>query len=117
MYAIMFVLDDPNQLDKILEAWENVGISGVTIIESTGIHRRAIQKQRIPMRFQFTPLAVGIEEGNITLLTVVPNEEVIQKCEAATESIVGDLNDPDTGILFAWSLDFVKGVPNDPRLA
>lgn len=116
MYAIMFVLDNPNNLDKILEAWQNAGISGVTIIESTGVHRRAIQKQRIPMRFQFLPLSVGIEEGNITLLTVVPNKELIQACEKATESIVGDLNDPDTGILFAWPLDYVKGVPNDPRM-
>ena len=48
MYVIMFVLDNPNNLDKILEAWQNAGISGVTIIESTGVHRRAVQKQRIP---------------------------------------------------------------------
>lgn len=116
MFAIMFVLDDPNHLDKILEAWQNAGISGITIIESTGVHRRAVQKERIPIRFQFVPLAVGVEEGNITLLTVVPTKEMILACETATESIVGNLNDPDTGILFAWPLEYVKGVPNDPRL-
>jgi nitrogen regulatory protein PII len=117
MHAVIFVLHNPNKLDKILEAWKEAGITGVTIIESTGIHRRTQQKQRIPMRFQFTPLAVGIEEGNITLMTVLPTEEMIQTCVAAAESIVGDLNNPETGILFSWSLDFVKGVPYDASLA
>ncbi len=48
MYMLMFVLDDPGRLDPVLEAWEQVGIRGVTIIESTGIHRR---RQILPMRY------------------------------------------------------------------
>jgi nitrogen regulatory protein PII len=116
MYAIMFVLDNPNILDKVLEAWKDAGISGVTIIESTGIHKRTIQKQHIPMRFQYAPLSVGVEEGNITLFTVIHDKEMIQVCEKATESVVGNLEQPDTGILFAWPLEYVKGVPNDSRM-
>jgi nitrogen regulatory protein PII len=117
MYAVIFVLHDPNKLDKVLEAWQGVGISGVTIIESTGIHRRTMQKKHIPMRFQFQPLAVGIEEGNITLMTILPSKDMLKNCVSTVESIVGDLNDPDTGILFSWPLEYVKGVPHDINLA
>ena len=117
MYAILFVLNNPNHLDKILEAWDSAGVGGVTIIESTGIHRRSQQKLRIPMRYQFMPLSVGVEEGNVTLFTVVSDKQKVNLCLEKAEEIVGDLNDPDTGILVSWQVDFVKGVPDDPGMA
>lgn len=40
MYTIMFVLDDPSQLDAVLAAWRAIGVTGITIVESSGFHRR-----------------------------------------------------------------------------
>ena len=117
MYAVIFVLHNPDMLDKVLEAWQAIGISGVTIIESTGVHRRSQQKKRIPMRFQFAPLGVSFEEGNITLMTVLRTKEILNNCVSTAESIIGDLNNPDTGIVFSWPLEFVKGVSYDSNLA
>ena len=113
MHIIFFVLDDPKKLDPILDAWQKVGIRGVTIIESTGIRRRTSQKEHIPMRFaSFIPeLMVGGEEGNLTLITIVRDERKIEKCIQATETIVGDLSEPNTGILSAWPLSHIKGLP------
>jgi hypothetical protein len=116
MYIIMFVLDDPGQLDNVLDAWEDAGIKGVTIVESTGFQRRRIQrKKRIPMRFSFEPIMVGGESGNYTLFTFVNSEKMIEKCIHATELIVGNLNDPNTGVLAAWPLSVVKGIPDRPE--
>ena len=36
MYIIMFVLNDSKKLDMILDGWRNVGVQGVTILESIG---------------------------------------------------------------------------------
>jgi hypothetical protein len=46
---IFFVLDNPDRLDELLASWESIGITGVTIIESTGIHR--VRRQLLPMRY------------------------------------------------------------------
>ena len=40
MQIVLFVLDDPDRWDEVPDAWDNIGISGVTFIESTGINRR-----------------------------------------------------------------------------
>lgn len=112
MYMIMFVMDDPNRLDEVLDAWEKAGISGATIIESTGINRwwRA--------RLVGTTLMAGInrlmhsdEKSHYTLFAIVPDEAMVEKSLAAAESVVGDLNNPDTGVLAAWHVPVVKGVP------
>lgn len=106
MYMIMFVLDDPDRLNEILEAWEKAKIRGATIIESTGLHR---QRQKfIPMRY-ISPI-FNDEESHLTLITLVNNEEMIQACLKATESVVGNLESPNTGIFTAWPVAFIKGL-------
>jgi hypothetical protein len=112
MYMVMFVLDDPSRLDEVLNTWEAVGISGATIIESSGINRRRLAK------LVGTNLMAGInrlmssdEESHYTLFTIVPDESVVARCLEAAESVVGDLNQKNTGVLAAWPLSVVKGVP------
>jgi hypothetical protein len=110
MFMIMFVLDDPVQLDSLLETWEKVGIRGATIIESTGIHRR--RKTILPMRYVFQT-SDNLEESHYTLLAIVETEALVQACLQATEQLVGNLDDPNTGVFAAWPLAVVKGLPDE----
>ena len=49
------------------------------------------------------------ERGNITLLAVVEDEDMIQRCLKAAESVIGDFNNPNSGMFTAWPLTFTKG--------
>jgi hypothetical protein len=110
MHMILFVLDDPNRLDQILDVWAGIGIYGVTIIESTGIQRR--RRQLVPMRYLYQTIG-DVEEGHMTLLAVVEGEAMVQECLEATEALVGDLSNPQTGVFAAWPLAIVKGLPKN----
>ena len=99
MYMIMYVLDDTTSLDKILDAWSKLGVSGATIIESTGLYRRRLQ--HIPMRYSYGGSPTD-ETGNSTLFVIVQNEELVHSCLQVIESIMGDLNNPNTGVFTAW---------------
>lgn len=116
MYMVMLVLDDPNRLDAVLEAWEAIGVSGVTIAETSGINRRRVQKTRIPARYIFGQVVEGELENSYTLFTIVKDENVVEDCLAAVERIVGDLDGPNTGVLAAWPLARVKGVPGQAQV-
>ena len=39
MFFILFVLHDTDALNDVLTAWEECGVSGVTILPSTGLAR------------------------------------------------------------------------------
>jgi hypothetical protein len=108
MYMIMLVLDNPDLLDQVLEAWENAGIRGATIVESTGIQR--LRRKSVPMRYLFQTPAL-VEEGHLTLFVIVEGEQMVQDCLRATEQIVTDLDGPNTGVFAAWPLTLVRGVP------
>lgn len=107
MFMILCVIDQIDHVNAVLKSWKGIGVTGVTILESTGLHR-VIQQAPVPMRYAFgSPSA---ERGNVTLLTVVENEEKVQNCMEATESVIGDFSEPNTGIFIAWPLAFAKGV-------
>ncbi len=115
MYMIFFVLNDPERLDTVLDAWEAVGIHGVTILESTGIQRRRVNQKRIPMRYRLAPM-IPHEEGHFTLIAIVPSKEIVQDCLTATEELIGNLDLPNTGVFTSWPLEIVKGVPKNVDL-
>jgi nitrogen regulatory protein PII len=108
MYMIFFVLDNPDRLDEVLDGWEKAGIQGVTIVESTGIHR--LRHPKTPMRYVYQQSSV-VEEGHYTLMAIVTDQVAVQACLQATENLIGDLSLPDTGVFAAWPLITVKGVP------
>jgi hypothetical protein len=110
MYMIMFVLDNPDQLDAVLAAWHTVGVSGITIIESSGFHRR--QAHVLGARYAPTlpELIERIEQGSYTLFAAVATAELVEQCLNATEQVVGNLQEPNTGVIAAWPVAFVRGL-------
>lgn len=112
MYMVMMVLDDERRLTSLLDAWLDAGISGATVFESTGAHRIRACRARVHARFDFAHLADECEEErHLTLFAIVPDEAAVQACLNAAERVVGSLDKPNTGVLAAWPLATVKGVP------
>lgn len=108
MYMVMFVLNDRDKLDAVLDAWEAAGIRGATVLDTFGMHRRKI-KGHIAFRYVFEQPSLNQEIGQFTLLAAVPNESDVQTCLSATETVTGDLSLPNSGMFAAWPLATVKG--------
>ncbi len=107
---VMLVLDDSDRLDAVLDAWDAAGVHGATMAETTGVHRRRIKRGHIAARYAMGGMVPVDEAGNYTLWAIVPDEETARRCLTAAERVIGDLDGPNTGVLAAWPLAFVKGV-------
>lgn len=102
MFMILFVLHDPAKLDQIITVWEGTGTKGITILPSTGMVRRRNKgdwQDDVPMFPSIQDFKEHTETLNRTLITIVNSDEMVEKIVAATESIIGDLDLPNTGIL------------------
>jgi hypothetical protein len=102
MYLILFVLNNPDQLEDLLIAWEEEGIQGATVLFSTGLGRiRELDGWRddmplIPSLSDFYELP---ENMNRTIFTVVKDEAQVDAVIVATKKVVGDLDERKTGLL------------------
>ncbi len=106
MFMILCVVDDTHKVNNVMKAWRTAGVPGITVFESTGLHR--VQKApHIPMPYLIS--GKESERGNITLFAVVEDEEMIQRCLEAAESVVGGFDTPNSGIFTAWPLMIARG--------
>ena len=110
MYMLIMVVDDPTRLNEILSGWEGVGVRGITIIESTGLHRALLRHRPQAAYTGFSQLFGAGRVGHNTLFAVVEDMATIESAAAAAEQIVGKLDDPNTGILFAVPVAKVWGL-------
>jgi hypothetical protein len=102
MYMILLVLHDHSRMKEVLSAWETTGVSGVTILPSTGLQRLQSSdafRDDMPLIPNLEDLMQYKEKTNRTLFTIVPSEAIVDKVVDATQGVVGDLNLPNTGIL------------------
>jgi nitrogen regulatory protein PII len=99
---VVLIVDDPNHCGAILQGWEDIGVSGVTILESTGLGRlrRGALIDDLPLMPSLSDFDISNEERHRTLLSVVHDEVIVEKMIAVVEQVIGDLDEPNTGFLF-----------------
>ena len=113
MYLILFVLNDPDQLEDLLIAWEENGVQGATVLFSTGLGRiRELDGWRddmplIPSLRDFYEIP---ENMNRTIFTIVKDEAQIDAVVAATKKVVGELDERETGLLLVLPVARAYGV-------
>jgi hypothetical protein len=100
MYMLIMVLDDTAHMNDILRVWRDAGVSGVTILESTGINRVLPRETPNPGFMGFSQLLGSGRVGHQTLFTVIESMELAEAAFAATEGVLGPLTKPHTGIMF-----------------
>jgi nitrogen regulatory protein PII len=112
MKLILFVLQDAEKLLDLLTAWKAVGVSGATVLFSTGmgrLHLTAPLLDDLPLMPSLNDFYVHDEKLSRTVLTIV-HDEMVEKIITVTEQTVGDLNKPGTGILVILPTDSVYGL-------
>jgi len=101
-YLVVLIVDDPEDCRPILSGWENAGVSGVTILESTGLGRfkKAGLLDDIPLLPSLSDILSSGEIHHRTLLSVVDEQKVVDEMVAIAQGVIGDLDEKHTGFLF-----------------
>jgi hypothetical protein len=109
MYLLIAFLSKVDRINDLVHKMKEQGFTGATFSDGAGMSRV------LPKVFDM-PLVASLhsifeEDGKVSkvIFCVLENEEEVKKLAALIEDIVGDLNEPDTGLVVAHKLDFVKG--------
>jgi hypothetical protein len=98
---------------RIGEVWQSAGAPGVTLIESYGLRRL----QEASRSAEFLPGMISMldflrqnEETSLVIFSVADDESVVDRLLDATESILGDLTQPNTGVFFVVDVARAVGI-------
>jgi nitrogen regulatory protein PII len=108
MKLIVFVLNREELLERVLEAYVEVGITGATILDSEGMGR--FLTYEVPLFADFKEFMKGNKPYNKTILSVVEDESVFERLRAILDEVCGGLRSPGTGILFSIPVDAAAGL-------
>jgi nitrogen regulatory protein PII len=112
MYLLVNVLEQTQHLSGILEGFARIGIQGSTVLDSTGMGRVLMKTSAsLPVMEQINKVLKDLETSNKIMLTVIREKVVLEQAVDVIRSFCGDLNEPGKGILFAFPLELVEGLP------
>lgn len=115
MYFILFVLHDLSNMKDLLHAWEEAGVKGATVLFSTGLGRIRQNfglMEDFPLFPTMSEILDRVENMDLsrTLFSVVESDEIVKNVLHHTQKVVGDLNQPNTGILIVLPVAQVYGL-------
>lgn len=113
MVLVLFVLNEAEKLESVLDAWEKIGVSGATILHSSGlgrVRRYAGLRDDLPLLPSLRDLFEHEEYFSRTIFTIVKDEAMADQVVRATENVIGDLNVPGRGLIVMMPLLKVHGL-------
>jgi hypothetical protein len=96
---VLLVLADGSKTMATLEVWARAGVTGATILDSSGIGRHLAGHDDLPLIPSIRAVLRTQEHTHRTIFSVVPDAFNVQELIRATEAVTGPLADPHTGIL------------------
>lgn len=107
MKLLILILNKVEKLEEVLEGFLEIGITGATVIDSVGMGH--VLSEEVPifagLRFMFA----GTKPHNKTIFSAIKDEREKPAIELL-QKILGDLNQPGTGIVFTIPIEKVEGL-------
>ncbi|HDR03981.1 MAG TPA: hypothetical protein ENN84_01870 [Candidatus Marinimicrobia bacterium] len=107
MQYLIIVLNNGDYLDEVLEAFLELGISGATVLDSTGMGQ--IISRDLPIFAGFKNAFSVAQPSNKTIFTIVKDEQVPPLMDAV-EQVVGSFNKRGVGIAFSVPVIHIRGL-------
>lgn len=106
---LVVILDDLTRLADLMAAWKRVGVPGVTLLQSFGGYRTQDWLERIGLG----GLSRLFDQGEVrqrTLLSLIDDEELLERAISEADEVVGGFDRPHSGVLFTVPIGRTLGL-------
>jgi len=108
MTLFVFVCNQPEKLEEVLEGFLEIGITGATVIDSRGMGH--VLSTEVPIFAGLGAFVGTAASNNKTILSVIDERAKVDAAFAMIEEVCGDLGRPGVGIAFTVPIDRVSGL-------
>ncbi len=115
MKLLIFILNNTDKLEELMVELSEAGIRGATVIESSGMAQVLTHsKEDDPLIGYLRSFLDTSKTTNKTILFVAGDEDIVI-IRKVIKDVIGDLSQPQTGIIFTVPVDFTDGIKKEPK--
>ncbi len=108
-HLVVVILHQTAQLPKLLEAWHTIDVPGITVLRSAGGHRTRNWLREVGLG-AIGDLFSSAEVESKTVLSVIEDDDLLDKAIIEAEGVIGDFYQPGTGLLFVVPITRAIGI-------
>lgn len=108
MTLLVFICNQPDKVEEVLEGFLEIGVTGATVIDTVGMGQ--LLSSEVPIFAGFRSLFSGASAVNKTILSVIDGSTKVDQAYDIIEEAMGSLDEPGTGIVFTIPVEKVKGL-------
>jgi len=110
MQLLLIVLNRVEKLDVLIEKMVENGFTGATILSSTGMIRELAKcGEDLPIVGAFRYILDTDRKESKTIFMVLPDRK-IEKAKDIIRSVIGDISQPDTAVMFTLPILSAEGI-------
>lgn len=110
MKLVLIVLNKVEKLDDFLEGLMDRGITGATILSSTGMVKELAKRSNDYPIFASIRLLLDLDNQESKTIFMVLKDEQVETVRKVVREVIGDLSQPDTAVLFTLPVLTAEGV-------
>ena len=110
MQVYFLVLNKVECLETLMERMMSEGLSGATVLESTGMMKVLTDEDLDQPMFGILRKILNPERKGSKTLFIVLRDEQLPLVRSIVDEVTGGLDQPDTGIAFSVPTVYVEGL-------
>ncbi len=110
MELLVVILKKLQIIDELLKELAEGGIKGATILDGTGMAEALMNMEDLPMFGLLRKVLADDDRELSKVMLIVLTDEQMLTARKIIRRVVGDLNTPNTGIMFTLPVTYVEGL-------
>lgn len=110
MQLLMLILKRVEIMEELIKKLAESGVRGGTILDGTGMASTLMNMEELPMFGMLRRILSDEEKESCKVMMFVLHDEQVMTTRGTIKKVIGDLNVPNTGIMFSIPITYVEGL-------
>ncbi len=110
MQLLILILKKVELMEPLLKKLAEAGVKGGTILEGTGMAKELVNMEDLPIFGMLRMLLAEDIKANSKVMLFVLDDSAALEARKTIKKVIGDINVPNTGIMFSVPITFVEGL-------
>lgn len=110
MQLLILILKKIEFQAEIIKRLAEAGVKGGTVLEGNGMAKALVNMEDIPIVGMLRHVLSDAENEICKVMMFVLKDEQVMVTRTTIKKIIGDLNAPNTGIMFSIPITYVEGL-------